>query len=58
MAVAMKKIKNTHNKDKHEESYVVFQILKVERVSIPHKEIWVLTCYEQKAKQKKTKNKT
>ena len=58
MTTAMKKIKNTHSKDKHEESYVVFQILKVERVSLPHKEIWVLTCYEHQAKLKKTKNKT
>ena len=58
MTVAMKKIKNTHNKDKHEKSYVVFQILEVERVSLPHKESWVLTCYEQQAKLKKTKNKT
>ena len=58
MTAAMKKIKNTHSKDKHEKSYVVFQILEVEHVSLPHKEIWVLTCYEQQEKLKKTKTKT
>ena len=57
MTVAMKKIKNKHSKDKHEKSYVVFQI-EVERVSLPHKESWFLTCYEQQAKLNKTKNKT
>ena len=55
MTAATKKIKNTHIKDKHEESYDVFQVLKVERVSLPHKERWVLTCYEKQVNLKKTK---
>ena len=54
MTGAMKKIKNTQSKDKHEKSYVVFQN-EVECVYLPNKESWVLTCYEQQAKLKKTK---
>ena len=35
-------------------TYVVFQGGE-ERVSLPHNEVWGLTCYEQQAKEKKQK---